>query len=63
MASDDVDSGLFSINLSDSEDGDANSGSGSGAVRDRKGQTDAEFQAVKAFYRPKVENGEVGNKC
>lgn len=62
MASDDVDSGLFSINLSDSEDGDAGAsgcGSGGAAARDRKGQTEAEYQAVKATYRPKVENGEV----
>lgn len=62
MASVEVDSGLFSINLSDSEDGDAGAsgcGSGGAAARDRKGQTEAEYQAVKATYRPKVENGEV----
>lgn len=66
----DVGGGLFSINLSDSEDGDADqeqqqqrttpaSNGGSGAVRDRTGQTEAEFQAVKTSYRPKIENGEV----
>lgn len=59
---DDVDSGLFNITLSDSEDGDsgqATSGDTNGAARDRTGQTESEFQAVKTSYRPKVDNGEV----
>lgn len=65
MADDEIDSGLFNINLSDSEDGEAGqttfdtATNGGGAGRDRKGQTEAEFQAVKASYRAKVENGEV----
>lgn len=55
-ADNDLDSGLFDIALSDSE-GDA--GAATETVRDRTGQTEGEFQAVKRAYRPKVDNGEV----
>lgn len=58
MADDDIDSGLLGISLSDSEDGDAPTTT---ATRDRKGQSDASFQAVKQDFRPKVENGEVSH--
>lgn len=54
---DDMDSGLFNIALSDSE-GEP----GDTAVkttRDRTGQTEDEFQAVKRAYRAKVDDGEV----
>lgn len=61
-ADSDLDSGLFNIALSDSE-GEEDGGGGGGAatetVRDRTGQTEEQFQAVKRAYRPKVDNGEV----
>lgn len=64
MADDEVDSGLFNINLSDSEDGEtgqttSTTATNSGAARDRKGQTEAAFQTVKTSYRAKIENGDV----
>ena len=60
---DDVDSGLFNISISDSEgdDVDVSHGLAQGGAkgRDRTGQSEAQFEAVKREYRPKVENGEV----
>lgn len=56
-ADDDLDSGLFNIALSDSEGEDG--GAATETTRDRTGQTEEEFQAVKRVYRPKVDNGEV----
>lgn len=52
---DDLDSGLFNIALSDSEGEDA----ATETTRDRTGQTEEDFQAVKRAYRPKVDNGDV----
>lgn len=54
--SEELDSGLFNIALSDSE---SDSSQKAAAPRDRTGQTEDAFQAVRAAYRPKVENGEV----
>lgn len=54
-ADDDLDSGLFNIALSDSEGEDATTET----TRDRTGQTEDEFLAVKRAYRPKFDNGEV----
>lgn len=47
------DGGLFSIAISDSED------ETTCAKKERGGQTEEEFQALRATYRPKIENGEV----
>ncbi|KAJ4423575.1 hypothetical protein N0V82_001741 [Gnomoniopsis sp. IMI 355080] len=58
MAADDLDSGLFNIALSDSEGEDGN-GAAETTTRDRTGQTEEEFQALKSDYRPKVDNGEI----
>ncbi|KAI1105312.1 hypothetical protein F4804DRAFT_139149 [Jackrogersella minutella] len=65
----DLDSGLFDIQLSDSEDSSNGTelaeGSPpkkkneSGAPVDRTGQSEEEFQAVRKEYRVKVENGEI----
>lgn len=49
--------GLFSITLSDSEPEEASS---KAPPRDRTGQTEEEWQAVKQTYSARVENGEVG---
>lgn len=54
---DDLDSGLFNIALSDSEGEDATTET----TRDRTGQTEEEYQAVKRAYRPKIDNGEVSS--
>ncbi|KAJ4395911.1 hypothetical protein N0V93_000127 [Gnomoniopsis smithogilvyi] len=56
-ADEDLDSGLFNIALSDSEGEDGNAATET--ARDRTGQTEDEFQAVKRAYRPKVDNGEI----
>lgn len=68
--------GLFNISLFDSEEdsstasgaatasGDANSatqGNSKDGKRDKNFQSEAEFQAVKSQYRPKIENGEVSD--
>ncbi|KAF2962866.1 hypothetical protein GQX73_g10713 [Xylaria multiplex] len=54
---DDLDSGLLGIALSDS---DAESGDTAPATKEaRTGQSEAEFQEVKRTYRVKVENGEI----
>jgi hypothetical protein len=61
MAAEDVDAGLFNILLSDS-DADAGSGSEAGkqdAKADRTAMSENAFQALKAEYKVKVENGEV----
>lgn len=50
--------GLFSITLSDSEPDETSS---TAPVRDRTGQTEEEWQAVKQNYRARVENGEVSS--
>ncbi|KUI74216.1 hypothetical protein VM1G_09781 [Cytospora mali] len=59
MADDDIDSGLFNISISDSEEDDVDISHGIAQGRDRKGQSEAQFQTVKRDYRPKVENGEI----
>lgn len=59
---DDLDSGLFNISLasSDPEDGDTSHQTAwSTSPRDRTGQSEDQFQAVKQSYRAKIENGEV----
>lgn len=56
---DDMDSGLFNITLSDSE-GEDGGNTSTEPARDRTGQTEDDFQAVKRAYRPKIDNGEVG---
>lgn len=61
----DDDFGLFNISISDSEgeeDVDISHGlaqGGGNGKKDRKGQSEAQFQAVRRDYRPKIENGEV----
>ncbi|KAI8959628.1 hypothetical protein F5Y11DRAFT_297350 [Daldinia sp. FL1419] len=63
----DLDSGLFGIQLSDSEDGSNDSEPAEGtrpkkepsAPGDRTAQSEEEFQAVRREYRVKVENGEI----
>lgn len=54
----DMDSGLFNIALSDSEDETGNPATTT-APRDRTGQSEEAFQAVKSAYRPKLDDGEV----
>ncbi|KAM0282270.1 hypothetical protein ACHAQH_003134 [Verticillium albo-atrum] len=54
MAHTDDAGGLFSIAISDSED-DAKAEE----KKQRAGQTEEEFQAVKASYKAKTENGEI----
>jgi hypothetical protein len=61
MSTDDLDSGLLAIALSDSEDD-----SGKEYVEpaptsreERNAQSEEDFQRLKAVYRVKVENGEV----
>ncbi|KAI1466178.1 uncharacterized protein F4812DRAFT_436182 [Daldinia caldariorum] len=65
----DLDSGLFGIQLSDSEDGSNNDSEPAEGTRPKKGeantpvdrtaQSEEEFQAVRREYRVKVENGEI----
>ncbi|KAI1658049.1 hypothetical protein F4813DRAFT_52603 [Daldinia decipiens] len=64
----DLDSGLFGIQLSDSEDGSNDSEpaegtrpkkGGASTPVDRTAQSEEEFQAVQREYRVKVENGEI----
>ncbi|KAF3058177.1 hypothetical protein GL218_05268 [Daldinia childiae] len=65
----DLDSGLFGIQLSDSEDGSNDSEPAEGTRPPKKGesstpvdrtaQSEEEFQAVRREYRVKVENGEI----
>lgn len=59
----DMDSGLFNIALSDSEDETGNPATTTNptttAPRDRTGQSEEAFQAVKSAYRPKLDDGEV----
>lgn len=62
MADEELDSGLFNISLaSDTEDGDDHQNT-STSQKDRTGQTEEQFQAVKRSYRAKIENGEVSHK-
>lgn len=57
MADDEVlDSGLFGIQLADSDEETADVAAEKAA---RVGQSEEAFQAVKRSYRVKVENGEV----
>ncbi|KAI0896437.1 hypothetical protein F4806DRAFT_464528 [Annulohypoxylon nitens] len=64
----DLDSGLFGIQLSDSEDSSNNSEPAEGnqpkkqeanTAADRTAQSEEEFQAVRKEYKVKVENGEI----
>ncbi|KAM0333552.1 hypothetical protein ACHAQA_002217 [Verticillium albo-atrum] len=55
MADTDDAGGLFNIAISDSED-DAKAEE---KKQQRVGQTEADFQAVKASYKAKIENGEI----
>ncbi|KAK7746304.1 hypothetical protein SLS53_002263 [Cytospora paraplurivora] len=58
---DNIDSGLFNISISDSEEDDVDVSHGiaqGGGKRDRTGQSEAQFEAVKRDYRAKLENGE-----
>lgn len=63
---DNTDSGLFNISISDSEaedDVDVSHGiAQAGGKRDRTGQSEAQFEAVKRDYRAKVENGNVSDE-
>ena len=68
MMDSDLDSGLFGIQLSDSEDSNNESEPAegnppkkqeTGATTDRTAQTEEEFQTVRREYRVKIENGEV----
>ncbi|KAK0635841.1 hypothetical protein B0T17DRAFT_517407 [Bombardia bombarda] len=65
-----MDSGLFNISLSDSEEEDQTSsnnnkgndtnGTNTGSSRsDRTALSQADFDALKKTYRPKMENGEI----
>ena len=70
MAKDGMDNdsgGLFNISISDSEgeDGgiDTSHGIASSSKKDRTGQSEDAFRAVKSGYRAKVENGEVSQQC
>ncbi|ROV99602.1 hypothetical protein VPNG_07715 [Cytospora leucostoma] len=59
---DNIDSGLFNISISDSEEDDVDVSHGiaqGGAKRDRTGQSEAQFEAVKRDYRAKIENGNI----
>ncbi|KAI0530454.1 hypothetical protein GGR58DRAFT_231743 [Xylaria digitata] len=58
---DDLDSGLLGIALSDSdaESGDTASATKKTSQEARTRQSEAEFQEVKRTYRVKVENGEI----
>ena len=58
----DLDSGLLGIALSDSdtEPSDEASSTKKTSQEARTGQSEAEFQEVRRTYRAKVENGEVG---
>ncbi|KAJ8129673.1 hypothetical protein O1611_g3962 [Lasiodiplodia mahajangana] len=59
--SDNIDSGLLGIALSDSdaESGDAATATKKVSQEARTAQSEEDFQAVKSTYRAKVENGEV----
>ncbi|PSR97077.1 hypothetical protein BD289DRAFT_426958 [Coniella lustricola] len=60
MSDEALDSGLFAISLSESEsESEQTQQSSAAPSRDRTGQTEEEFQAVKASYVAKVENGEI----
>lgn len=59
-----ADSGLLNISISDSEEDDAAAAcsqpQANGKTSEgRTGQSEAGFQAVKASYRPKLDNGHV----
>ena len=56
---DGLDSGLFNIALSDSEESSSTPKEAKSRA-EKTAQSEADFQAVKATYRPKIENGEVG---
>ncbi|KAI0549929.1 hypothetical protein F4679DRAFT_222669 [Xylaria curta] len=58
---DDLDAGLLSIALSDSdaEAGDNATATKKASREARTGQSEAEFQEVKRTYHAKVENGEI----
>lgn len=58
MSEEDLESGLFAIALSDSEDGATADGKKPAAAA-RDAQSEEDFQAVKKDYRVKVENGEI----
>lgn len=49
------DGGIFNIDISSSEDGATNT------KTSREFQSEADFQAVKTAWRPKIESGEVKN--
>ncbi len=52
----DLDSGLLAIALSDSED--SSSPKETLSQLEKTAQSEADFQAVRASYQPKIENGE-----
>jgi hypothetical protein len=58
MDDEELDSGFLNISISDSEDA-GDGGSETASRADRKAQSEADFLALKASYRPKVEIGEV----
>ncbi|KAI1205150.1 uncharacterized protein F4807DRAFT_464968 [Annulohypoxylon truncatum] len=64
----DLDSGLFGIQLSDSEDSNNDTGPAEGnpskkqeanTTTDRTAQSEEEFQAVRKEYKVKIEDGEI----
>lgn len=61
MSTEDLDSGLLGIALSDSEDDNPKECSEPTTREERNAQLEEEFQKLKSTYRVKVENGEVNN--
>ncbi len=59
----DLSSELLNFGISDSEDSSSTSPAAetTQSREDKTAQSEAAFQAVKAAYRPKLENGEVGS--
>jgi len=55
---DSTDAGLFSITLFGSEDSSSPKSPPPRSRADKMARSEADFQALKAAYRPKVENGD-----
>lgn len=58
MSTDELDSGLLGIALSDSEDDSAKECVEPTSREERNAQSEEDFQKLKSTYRVKVENGE-----
>ncbi|KAH8902716.1 hypothetical protein BR93DRAFT_972426 [Coniochaeta sp. PMI_546] len=59
MSTENLDSGLLGIALSDSEDDSPKECSEPTTREERNAQSEEEFQKLKSTYRVKVENGEI----